>query len=56
MIDNNGPVSTKDLITQIHSFTKHPELIHQLGKNANNLFKYNSAEDIVKIVLKDTLN
>ena len=56
MIDNNGPVYTKDLITKIYSFVKNPDLIPQIGRNANNLFKYNSADDIVRVVLKDIQN
>ena len=55
-IGNIGPVSTKDLINNIYSFMKNLSFLCQTGKNANNLFNYNAAEDIVDVVFKDIQN
>lgn len=52
----NGQIELKDLLTKIYSFFKNSKLINEMGENANNLFKYNAAEDIASIVIKDIQN
>ena len=56
MIDNKGLISTNDLINNIYSFMKNLSYVRQTGENANNLFSYNAAEDIVNTVFKDIQN
>ena len=56
MIDNKGLISTNDLINNIYSFMKNLSHVRQTGENANNLFNYNAAEDIVNTVFKDIQN
>ena len=56
MIENKGLISIEDLITNIYSFMKNLSCLRQTGENANNLFNYNAAEDIVNTVFKDIQN
>ncbi len=53
MMDNTGRVSIKELINHIYSFMKNLSHLQQTGKNANNLFNYNAAEEIAAVVFKE---
>ena len=53
MMDNTGRVSIKELINHIYSFMKNLSNLQQIGQNANNLFNYNSAEEIAAVVFKE---
>ena len=53
MMDNTGRVSINELINHIYSFMKNLSLLQQIGQNANNLFNYNSAEEIAAVVFKE---